>query len=275
MVKKSVIKRLITELPLVQRVLFGLYFKTKLFFRYYSRDFDIVHELFEQRAAAKRISPESRVLSGPFKGMVYPDLISAGSALLPKIIGSYESELHTIISSELLSSRYNTLLNIGCGEGYYAVGLALYPQYTKVFAVDTHLVTLRLCRYMASTNKVQRKISFYNTIEACLQNEHFSDRTVVICDCEGCEVEMLDPTKVPAYAKMDILVECHDFLDPSITKTLSERFSPTHHIKKIAHQSKKRYTPPELRTLKAQINPEMLLEHRPEKMSWLWMQVKR
>lgn len=269
------LKHLLLHVPLLQLLFFRLYFKAKLFFRYYSRDFDIVHELFEQRQLAVRISPESRVLSGPFKGMIYPDLISAGSALLPKIIGSYESELHDIFSSVLLTGKYDTLLNIGCGEGYYAVGLARYPQYKKVLAVDNHLVTLRLCRYMANANKVQRKMSFYNSIEECLESESLHERTVVICDCEGCELDVLDPTIAPEYAKTDILVECHGFLDSSITTRLYKRFSATHTIKKIVNKPKKNYTSPELTALQLKITPEMLLEHRPEKVSWLWMQVKR
>ncbi|NEQ73541.1 MAG: hypothetical protein F6K23_10945 [Okeania sp. SIO2C9] len=43
------------------------------------------------------ISPDLIVKHGPFKGMKYPDQKSVGSALIPKIVGSYESELHQII----------------------------------------------------------------------------------------------------------------------------------------------------------------------------------
>lgn len=39
-----------------------------------------------------------RVAAGPFAGMTYMD-VAAGSALVPKFVGSYECELHAAISS--------------------------------------------------------------------------------------------------------------------------------------------------------------------------------
>ena len=58
-------------------------------------------------------------------------------------------------------------------------------------------------------------------------------RVCVMCDCEGCEAELLDPLKVPALARWDILVELHDCHRPGITATVIERFSATHHIELI------------------------------------------
>jgi hypothetical protein len=37
---------------------------------------------------------EMTVRSGPFQGMRYPGAEAAGSALIPKLLGSYQRELH-------------------------------------------------------------------------------------------------------------------------------------------------------------------------------------
>ena len=64
------------------------------------------------------------VLSGPFHGMRYVDH-SVGSSLFPKLIGTYEKELRYWLEAQFTESNLTTIVNIGAGEGYYAVGAAL------------------------------------------------------------------------------------------------------------------------------------------------------
>src|SRR5437016_2600251 len=63
------------------------------------------------------------VQSGPFAGMLYVNQ-AVGSAHVPKLLGSYEAELHEIMRS-VLTENYATIVDVGCAEGYYAIGLAL------------------------------------------------------------------------------------------------------------------------------------------------------
>src|SRR5579863_8220696 len=59
------------------------------------------------------------IMAGPFKGMRYIDR-SINSALFPKLLGTYESEIAPFLD-KLKCIRPHTLINIGAGEGYYAV----------------------------------------------------------------------------------------------------------------------------------------------------------
>ena len=52
-------------------------------------------------------------------------------------------------------------------------------------------------------------------------------------DCEGGELQLLDPEQVPGIQGCDVIVECHDFLDASITSTLRQRFAATHDVELI------------------------------------------
>src|SRR4051812_14244715 len=72
------------------------------------------------RAILERYGPV--VLSGPFAGMAYVRQ-AAGSCLAPKLIGCYEAELHGVVA-RILRTGYTQIVDIGCAEGYYAVGLA-------------------------------------------------------------------------------------------------------------------------------------------------------
>ena len=69
--------------------------------------------------AAEQLVSGLKVIHGPFEGLQYPDARSSGSSLLPKLIGSYEHELHEIIN-DALGQSYTDLVDIGCAEGYYA-----------------------------------------------------------------------------------------------------------------------------------------------------------
>ena len=50
----------------------------------------------------------------------------------------------------------------------------------------------------------------------------------MISDCEGCELELLDPVEVPQLRAADLIVELHDALDAEISKTILGRFASSH-----------------------------------------------
>src|SRR5258708_39673128 len=75
-----------------------------------------------------------KVLSGPFLGMPYLNEIIWGP-ITPKWIGSYEAELHSVVE-QLIAGEYREIVNVGCAEGYYAVGLASRIPKVKVLAFD-------------------------------------------------------------------------------------------------------------------------------------------
>lgn len=75
-------------------------------------------------------SSELVVLNGPFKGLKYPFKEAFGSVFTPKIIGTYELELHSIVN-EILVSGYKHIIDIGAAEGYYSIGFAKKCQKLK------------------------------------------------------------------------------------------------------------------------------------------------
>jgi hypothetical protein len=44
----------------------------------------------------------------------------------------------------------------------------------------------------------------------------------IVCDCVGCEGELLDPDEVPVLASCSLLVEAHDLLVAGITEIPTE-----------------------------------------------------
>lgn len=220
------------------------------------------------------------VMGGPFAGMVYSvraldmaSLWTVGSATIPKLLGCYEAELQGVLSS-VFSKRYDTIVNIGCGEGYYAIGCALRMPSVCVHAFDANPFMCHLCEDVARANGVAGRVSVYGEcdIERLCTLTH--DRTLVICDCEGCEMNLLRPDIVPGLVSCDLLVELHDFLDPNITEAILLRFSDTHDIELVSSVQRDPTTFSVLDGLTAIDQRIAVDEFRPGLMQWANMVAK-
>jgi hypothetical protein len=173
-----------------------------------------------------------KVLGGPFAGMVYI-AESAGASLVPKLIGSYECELHGVFE-KILASHYDIVVDVGCAEGFYAVGLSMHlPGTPRIYAFDINPAARKLCQILAKKNGVADKVIISGHCDPERLQKVLHGRSLVISDCEGYEVDLLQPAVAPALANADILVELHDILKPGVTPTIMNRFTGSHNIQLI------------------------------------------
>jgi len=171
------------------------------------------------------------VRDGPFTGMVYVEQ-PVGSALWPKIVGSYEAELHTLIE-RIIAMRPSRIINIGSGEGYYAVGLARRIPEAHVFAFEMDPAGRALCEDMARVNGVASRVVVEGECTLDRLSALVETGSVVICDCEGCEVDLLAPDLIPKLKSATLLVELHDFVYPHAARDVQARFAATHDLSLI------------------------------------------
>ena len=97
---------------------------------------------------------------------------------------------------------------------------------------------------------------------------------VLLSDCEGYERTLLDPALAPRLARWPILVELHDFLDPSISQTITERFAATHEIETIEGEQRDADRMPELAFMSRRARKAVLSERRPGPMRWARMDLR-
>ena len=98
--------------------------------------------------------------------------------------------------------------------------------------------------------------------------------SLVICDCEGAEVDLLNIDEIESLKQCDILVELHDFLRPNVTATLTQRFEKSHEIQLVDSAKPDVSLYPALKILTPQ-QREIALDERAEPMQWAWMTPKR
>jgi hypothetical protein len=64
------------------------------------------------------------VMDGPFRGMILAsETAGAAGDITSKLLGTYEADLHGVLE-KAVGRAPRLVINVGCGEGYYAIGLA-------------------------------------------------------------------------------------------------------------------------------------------------------
>ena len=184
-------------------------------------------------AAIAEHVPDLVVRHGPFKGMRYSQTESLYSTLFPKLLGCYERELHDAVE-EVCGRGHTDIIDIGCAEGYYAVGMALRVPDARVLALDLNPEAVRLCGDLARANGVEDRVTASLKPAAdVLASLEPGARTLVIMDCEGCEKILFTGDVVRRLAGADLLIEVHDYLDPDTSAAVREAFADTHDIRVI------------------------------------------
>ncbi|MCC7273299.1 MAG: hypothetical protein IT561_11585 [Alphaproteobacteria bacterium] len=170
------------------------------------------------------------VQAGPFAGLSGMDQVLEGCHV-PKLLGSYERELHGVVE-RIVATPYDVVVNVGCAEGYYAVGLARRMPRARFYTFDTNEAAQAACARVAQMNGVADRMRIAGTLAGADFAALRDGRTLVVCDIEGAEGELLDPAAHPALAGMDVLVECHDCFIPGMAATIAARFAPTHAVER-------------------------------------------
>lgn len=237
--------------------------------------YDTASETAILQSTADSIFNDRTVRHGPFKGMKYNNSAS-GSSVYAKLLGSYESEIHDFLN-QATSRKPGLILNIGCDEGYYAVGLALKTG-AKVIAFDTNKTALKNTEALARLNEVEDLISFRGH---CDSNEilqiNYTDRMLIIADCEGDEKKIFTKETAEKLKLADLIIELHLHIHPEISGYLESIFFETHFIK-IAnsiddHLKALNYNYPEVQGLSYH-QKRFIVEERDLFMQWIYLQAK-
>jgi hypothetical protein len=218
------------------------------------------------------------VLSGPFKGMRYINETVWGP-ITPKWIGSYEEELHSIVE-QIIQANYDTIIDVGSAEGYYVSGLAKRMPRARVYSFDIDSISRQQQAQIIKLNNLTNvTIGKYCRHEDL--NTLISDNTVVICDIEGYEYDLLDPSKANKLLQADILVEVHPFGGKTLNEVetvLKNRFVATHHVERISQKKRqsKDYKVPQKQFLTEEEFMYCVDEYRNfANQTWFWMKTKR
>lgn len=209
-----------------------------------------------------------------FKGMKYIDTTNYG-AIYHKLLGSYEEPIQNWIS-EIKNKNYDIIIDIGCSEGYYAVGFAYKGFANKIIAYDIDNSAIDMAKKLASINKLKSELIIINSectfsdIENIVK-EH--KKVLIFCDIEGGEINLLDNNKCQALNQADIILESHDLFfneNRYVTETIKKRFLNTHKIEIIQDYKRNESKYPIIKNLTIEQKYKILYENRgADNMIWM------
>jgi hypothetical protein len=217
------------------------------------------------------------VRSGPFAGTTYPDdVVGFAEELAAKLVGAYERELYPAIE-ETIAEEHDALVNIGHADGLFAVGFARRLPHLSVHAFDLLPTARRLCRGLARRNGVLDRFTFYGAGDVATLRALPVTRPIVMADCEGAEVELLDPERVPWLRDATIIVELHDFFAPGASSDVPARFADSHDVAIVDAQPRYVSDFPDVAALPVSpIDRDLAIqEFRPTRMQWAIMRPRR
>jgi len=175
----------------------------------------------------------NKVCLGPFTGMEIPEQCEDGNSGT-KLLGTYE----TYLTDALQYAQWrlpNAVVNVGCGDGFYAIGMAIKLPEKQIYAFDLSEAALELCNEYAERNVVADRV---HTQRGCdhaseLQLPDVLGHRLYIFDCEGCELSLVDLEACPQLRNSDLIIECHDFLHSHISSVIADRLAATHRVELI------------------------------------------
>jgi len=244
-------------------------FKTEALRREQERQ---AHIEYDKRMLQDAFHNDLTVRHGPFAGMRYlPD--ASGSQVLPKILGSYEEPMHPWIEEIVLSKTYDLILDVGCAEGYYAVGFAWRLPHLRVLAFDIDPAARERTRQLAKLNQVEDRVSVGSECSFEQFQQFGGPTTLIFCDIEGAEDVLLDPLKAPRLKECGILVEAHDVFFDGISDRIFDRFAQSHYIRMVIDYPVRlsRYDLPDSDQLTSEDRARLANEFRPSGMRFLFL----
>ena len=208
---------------------------------------------------------------GPFRGMMYiPQTFERH--LAPKLLGTYEKELHPVWTS-VFQKNYEQILDVGCAEGYFAVGLARHFPSVPIHAFDIDSWARKVTQRMAAANNAEN-VCVHRACNVEWLVQHLRPGAFVLSDCEGFEDQLFRPKAVSAMASCDLLIELHEEAAFGVTERLIERFSRTHEQRLISKQKRRLTDLPSVPFLTEEEQRLALREYRSGSQQWLYLEAK-
>lgn len=206
----------------------------------------------------------TRVLSGPFEGLVLPDSVVC-EHVGPYLMGVYEHELHETLRA-LPQQRFSQVVNVGAKFGYYGAGLATLLR-VPVTAFDVDPWARRMTRETADLSGVGKLVS----VGSMCRRDYLAqlpDSSLVVIDCDGCEMRLMAPPLPAGLRRATIIVEVHEMFESGAGHKLKGWLNETHSIREIESSDEPQASPVDLAGFSDHDRMMVTKEIRPHQ-SWL------
>jgi len=178
---------------------------------------------------AEAVVPKLQTIQGGFfEGLNLHTLVWNSSDRASILVGAYEAEVQEWLAAHVAPAKRH-LLNIGAGDGLYAVGLLDRRLAAKAFCFESDKKSQDSIILNAGLNNIpDQAIQVFGTFERL--QDHLEEElhgfkyinSIFIIDAEGAEFEILTDDFVNRFSKSFGIIEIHDW-EGGRAKTLRAR----------------------------------------------------
>jgi precorrin-6B methylase 2 len=221
---------------------------------------------------------KKNILSGKFKTMKFYNNVR-GSEFKPKYFGSYEDELDPFFTK----FKGSFLIDIGCDDGYYSIGLLKFNFVDKVYAFEFNPNSINYFNENVKHNLIlkdkiiltEKMVTSFDSIKFCFHENH---SYTIKCDIEGGEYEIFNDEMLNSLKKFNcnFIIETHlnDKLESDLIKKFNDHNYKVEIVNKNLHKSYcEEYN--YLNSLMTNLfKKNWLNEHRPQFNRWIVVTIK-
>jgi hypothetical protein len=216
---------------------------------------------------------QGRVMSGPFTGLkVEPNTGWHSDDVAPKLLGTYEHQLHPFLA-EIFSFRKPTFgVDIGCADGFYILGCANRLPDSTFYGLDITDNAIAAANRNAEINGNPQNAHFIKQNASSIgeyYKRHPSGRAFVLSDCEGWEANLPAVMDDAAKRRTDFIIEVHNLRDRDVKTELTQWLSSTHSIRVVTSKTADVNDIPSLQHLSDLDRYLCVAETRPYVMEWI------
>lgn len=140
-----------------------------------------------------------------------------------------------------------------------------------MWAFDTDGAARAACRKLAEQNGVTERVQIEGACGPEELRKLTAEPTLVVCDCEGYEVELLALANISRPQACEIIVELHDSMDTTISGTILAQFSATHEAEVYEQTTRDPRAYAGLSSLSAEQQRLAVDEFRPSGIKWAYL----
>jgi hypothetical protein len=210
-----------------------------------------------------------RVIDGPCAGLRYPaNRLPDIDAPIAKIVGRYERQLHEPLARAIHAGR-DPFIDVGCAEGYYAVGLALRRRELTIHAYDHARSARSLCADLAAVNGCSEQLQLHVHCDARQLRRLPLEHALVLADVEGAEFALFSEDTISLLGGAVVIIELHRPPDDPAVAALLARFLPSHSAERLRGIAPDPEAIPALSFLSVDERAAAASEWRTEEQTWL------
>jgi hypothetical protein len=178
----------------------------------------------------------AEVSAGPFAGMRYPvDRLADVDTPVGKLMGVYEVEIYAPFEKAIAGGT-ETFIDIGCADGYYAVGMPYASPKITTHAFDLAKSANHLCREVAQLNDLGRRVRIGRRFSIKTLDRIAPEGALMLCDIEGAEADLFGRALVGRLAATTVVIEVHEDVRPGIGAALRSLFEASHEVEFVTQR---------------------------------------